>query len=74
MTFSGKWSTLEDVNVKNQVHLHLIFDVNVFQCTLFPRELKKNNRETLKGCKIEKLRMIIRNEMMLVSIKDSEGE
>ena len=37
VTFSGNWSTLKDVNVKNLVHLHLIFDVNIFQCTPFPR-------------------------------------
>ena len=36
MTFSGKWSTLKDANVKNQVRLHLIFDVNVIQCTPIP--------------------------------------
>ena len=29
---------MKDVNVKNQVHLHLTFDVNFFQCTPFPRE------------------------------------
>ena len=33
VTFSGKWSTLKDVNVKNQVQMHLIFDVNVFKRT-----------------------------------------
>ena len=46
VTFSGKWSTLEDVNVKNQVHLHLIFDVKVFQHILFPRE--RHLREVLQ--------------------------
>ena len=38
VTFSWKWSSLKDVNVKYQVQLHLIFDVNVFQCTPFLRE------------------------------------
>ena len=38
MTLPGKWSTLKDVNVKNQVQMHLMFDVYVFHCTPFPRE------------------------------------
>ena len=29
---------IEDVNVENQVQMHLTFDVNVFRCTPFPRE------------------------------------
>ena len=37
LKFSRKWSTSEDVNVKNQVHLYLIFDVHVFRSTPFPR-------------------------------------
>ena len=38
VTFSGKWSTLKDVNIKNQVQMHLIFDVNVFESTPVPRQ------------------------------------
>ena len=32
VTLLGKAYTLKDVNVKNHVQMHLIFNVNVFQC------------------------------------------
>ena len=36
--FFRKWSILKDVNVKNYVHLYLIFILNFFRITLYPRE------------------------------------
>ena len=41
VTFSGKWGTLKDANVKNQEQMYQLFDVNVFRCTPFPRERHK---------------------------------
>ena len=38
VTFYRKWSTSKDVNVKNQEQMCLVFDVDVFRSTPFPKE------------------------------------